>query len=88
MDPENTPQPKYFGVTFDMTLSYRPHIQNTKMNVVCRNNLLKKLYSSKRGTNTTKTTTMALCNPIAEYGAPVWVSSSHVDIMDPELNKV
>ena len=43
IDLENTAQPKYLGVTFDRTLSYKQHIQNTKMNVDTRNNLLKKL---------------------------------------------
>ena len=43
VDLENTAQPKYLGGTFDLTLSYKQHIQNTKMNVATRNNILKKL---------------------------------------------
>ena len=37
---ENTPHPKYLGVTLDRTLSYKEHIHNTKMKVATRNNLL------------------------------------------------
>ena len=40
---ENTPHPKYIGVTLDCTLGYKEHIHNTKMNVATRNNLLRKL---------------------------------------------
>ena len=38
-DLENTPHPKYLGVTLDRTLSYKQHIHNTKMKVATRNNL-------------------------------------------------
>ena len=50
-DLENTPHPKYLGVTLDRKLSYKQHIHNTKMKVATRNNLLRKLSSSKWGTN-------------------------------------
>ena len=32
-DLENTPHPKYLGVTLDRTLSYKKHIHDTKMKV-------------------------------------------------------
>ena len=80
---ENTAQPKYLGVTFDRTLSYKQHIQNIKMKVATRINLLKKLVCSKWRTNTGTTRTTAL----AEYVASVWARSSHTDILDPKLNK-
>ena len=44
---ENTPHPKYLGVTLDRTLGYKQHIHNTKMKVATRNNLLRKLSNSK-----------------------------------------
>ena len=50
-DLENTPHPKYLGVTLDRTLSYKQHIYNTKMKVATSNNLLRKLSSSKWGIN-------------------------------------
>ena len=42
VDIENTAQPKYLGVLFGGTLSYKQHLQNTKMKVATRNNILKK----------------------------------------------
>ena len=68
VDLGNTTHPKYLGVTLDRTLSYKHHIQNTKMKVATRNNLLKKLSNSKWGTNanTIRTTALALCYSIAE----------------------
>ena len=47
VDLENTTHPKYLGVTLDRTLSYKQHIQNTKMKVATHNNILKKLANSK-----------------------------------------
>ena len=44
---ENTPPPKYLGVTLDRTLSYKEHMHNTKMKVATGNNLLRKLSNSK-----------------------------------------
>ena len=42
IDLKNTTRPKYLGVTLDSTLNYKLHIQNTKMKVATRNNILKK----------------------------------------------
>ena len=64
----------YLGVTLDRTLSYKKHIHNTKIKVATRNNLLRKLSTSKWGANTStiRTTALALCYAVAEYAAPVW----------------
>ena len=86
---ENTPHPKYLGVTLDRTLSYKEHIHNTKMKVATRNNILRKLSTnSKWGANasTMRTTALALCYSVAEYAAPVWARSSHAQKLNPELN--
>ena len=85
---ENIPHPKYLGVMLDLTLSYKQHIHNTKMNVATRNNLLRKLSTSKWGTNasTIRTTALALCYSVAEYAAPVWTRSAHAYKLDSELN--
>ena len=48
---ENTTHPKYPGVTLDRSLSYKQHIQNTKMKVATRNNLLTIQVTSKWGEN-------------------------------------
>ena len=59
---ENTTHPKYLGVTLDRSLSYKQHIQNTKMKVATRNNILTKLATSKWGANPSniRTTAFAL----------------------------
>ena len=88
VDLENTTHPKYLGVTLDRTLNYKQHIQNTKIKVATRNNLLKKLANSKWGTNaSTIRTSLTLCYSIAEYAAPVWARSTYADILDLEQNK-
>ena len=76
------------GVTLDRTLSYKKHIHNTKMKVVTRNNLLKKLSNSKWGCNASsiRTTALALSYSAAEYAYPVWARSPHASKLDPELN--
>ena len=85
---ENTPHPKYLGVTLDHTLSYKEHMHNTKMKVATRNNLLRKLLNSKWGANgsTIRTTALALCYSVAEYVVLVWARSSHAQKLNPELN--
>ena len=86
---ENTTHPKYPGVTLDRSLSYKQHIQNTKMKVATRNNLLTKLVTSKWGVNpsTIRTTALALSYSTAEYAVPVWASSAHARNLDPKLNQ-
>ena len=76
---ENTTHPKYLDVTLDMSLSYKQHIQNTKMKVATRNNLLTKLATSKWGANpsTIRTTVLALNYSTAENAAPVLARSPH-----------
>ena len=58
---------------WDRTLSYKEHTQNTKIKMVTRNNLLRKLTNCKWGTNasTIRTTALALCYSVIEYAAPV-----------------
>ena len=85
---ENTTHQKNLGVTLERTLSYKEHTHNAKMKVATRNNLLRKLSNSKWGANasTIRTTALALCYSVAEYAAPVWARSSHVQELNPELN--
>ena len=66
----------------------KQHILNTKMKVATHNNLLKKLASSKWGTNarTIRTTALALCYFTAEYAAPVWERSSQANRPSQALN--
>ena len=85
---ENTPHPKYLGVTLDRTLSYKERIHNTKIKVANRNNLLRKLSNLKWGANasTIRTTALSLCYSVAEYATPVWARSSHAQKLNLELN--
>ena len=85
---ENTPHPKYLGVTLDRTLCYKQHIHNTKMKVATRNHLLRKLSNSKWGANanTIRTSALALSYSMAEYAAPVWARLPHAQILNTELN--
>ena len=86
---ENTAYPKYFGVTLDRSLFYKQHIQNTKMKVATRNNLLTKFATSKWGANpsTIRMTALALSYSTAKYAAPVWARSPHARNLDPGLNQ-
>ena len=87
-DLENTPHPKYLGITLNRALSYKQHIHNTKMKVATRNNLIRKMSSSKWGANasTIRTTALTLSYSVAEYAAPVWARSAHAYKLDTELN--
>ena len=46
---ENTPHPKYLGVTLDRTLSYKEHMHNTKMKVATRKQSTKKVVQIEMG---------------------------------------
>ena len=87
-DLENSPHPKYPGITLDRTLIHKQHIYNTKMKMATRNNLLKKVSNSKWGCNasTIRTTALTLSNSVAENAYPVWARSPHASKLDPELN--
>ena len=71
---ESTTHPKYLGVTLDRTITYKRHIQNTKMKVISCNNLLTKLATSKWRTDprTIRMNSLALSSSTSEYTAPVW----------------
>ena len=78
----NTPHHRY------RTLSYKQHIHNTKMKVATRNNLIRKLSSSKWGTNasTIRITALTQSYSGAEYAVPVWARSALAYKLDSELN--
>ena len=65
---EHTPSPIYLGVTLERTLSNSTHITKVKAKTAARNNVLRKLANSKRGSHpyTIKTTVLALCYATAE----------------------
>ncbi len=85
---KNCENPKYLGVTLDQTLTYKKHCENTKMKVEARNNIMRKLVSTKwgAGPRTLRTTTLALYYSTAEYGCAAWARFAHAKKVDIVLN--
>lgn len=82
------PTPRYLGVALDRTLSFKQHCLNTKQKVGTRNNLLRRLTSTKWGASpeVLRTTGLALSFSAAEYASPVWSRSAHTQLVDTALN--
>ena len=80
--------PVYLGVTLDRTLTFSAHINKLRGKIGSRNNLIKKLATSKWGADprTLRSSVLALCYSSAEYCAPVWSRSAHAKRIDPLLN--
>ena len=76
-------QPTFLGVTFDRTLSFKPHLTKTAARLKNRNNLLTKLPGSSWGADadTLRTSALALCYSVGEYCAPVWCRSAHTGLV-------
>ena len=81
--------PVYLGVTLDRTLSYKAHIEKTKKKVGTRNNIIRKVRTSKWGAtpNTLRLSALALCYSAAEYACPMWERSTHAKKLDATLNE-
>ena len=81
--------PVYLGVTLDRTLSNKAHIEKTKKKVGTRNNIIRKLRTSKWGATPTilRSSALALCYSAAEYACPVWERSTHAKKLDATLNE-
>ena len=84
----NTTTPVYLGVNLDRTTCYKTHIEKTKMKVNARNNIIRKLASSKWGckASTLRSSCLALCYSSAEYTCPVWIISTHARKLNPALH--
>ncbi|KAI5728797.1 hypothetical protein M8J77_021293 [Diaphorina citri] len=80
--------PKYLGMTLDRTLSYKSHLFNTAQKLKTRNNIIQKLCGSSWGSSAPvlRTSALGLVYSAAEYCAPVWINSSHVNLVDVQLN--
>jgi hypothetical protein len=61
--------PKYFGVTLDRTLTYKPHLEKSAMKVNARVNLVRRLDGTKwvSGAQTLRIAYLALVYSAAEY---------------------
>lgn len=80
--------PKYLGVTLDRTLSYKNHIEKLSKKLSSRVNIIRKLAGTNWGADaeTLKISSTSLVYSCAEYGAPVWLNSSHTHKVDVQLN--
>ena len=65
--------PMYLGVTLDRSLIFKKHVTKTKAKVSTRNNIVRKLTTSKWGSlsSVLRTTALALSFSAAEYACPV-----------------
>ena len=81
--------PVYLGITLDRTLSNNAHIEKTKKKVGTRNNIIRKLRTSKWGATPTtlRSSALALCYSAAEYACRVWERSTHAKKLDATLNE-
>ena len=68
---------------------YKAHIEKTKKKVGTRNNIIRKLRTSKWGATPTtlRSSALALCYSAAEYACPVWERSTHAKKLDATLNE-
>ena len=68
-------------------LSYRQHLTKMAGKLQSRNNLLMKLAGSSWGANanTLRSSALALCYSVTEYCCPVWQCSTHVSLVDAQL---
>ena len=80
--------PTYLGVKLDRTLSFKQHLDSVKGNTTARAALIRRLAGTTWGatTKTLRISTEALVFPAAEYCAPVWSRSPHVQKLDAALN--
>lgn len=81
--------PKYLGVTLDRSLTYKAQCKSLKMKVAARNNIIRKLVSSKWGARpeVLRGSALLLCFSAAEYGCSSWGRSTHANKVDIALNK-
>ncbi|KAE9527209.1 hypothetical protein AGLY_012907 [Aphis glycines] len=78
----NNHTPSYLGVTLDRTMTYKYHLTKVAAKIKTRNNIIRKLA------NTLRISAMALTYSVAEYCAPVWINSSHMNKIDTQLNAI
>ena len=81
--------PKYLGIILDRSLTYKQHLEATAHKIGKRNSILKKITGTSWGAHQTvlRTTALALSYSVAEYCAPVWNRSLHVDKIDGKLSE-
>ena len=82
------PNPKYFGVSLDRTLTYKKHTEKIGQKLKARNSILKKLTETtwRAHQTTLRTFALAFCYSTADFCAPVWKRSKHAKKIDIQLN--
>ena len=90
LDLDHYPNPIYFGVTLDRTLSFKKPALNSKAKINARNNILRKLTNSRWGAHpaiyTVRTTALAPCFSTAECACSSWGHSRHTGHVDIAQN--
>ena len=79
----------YLGVILDRSITFKEHVSKTRAKVSTRNNILRKLTTSKWGATpyVLRTSALALSYSAADYACPVWEHSAHAKRLDPVLNE-
>ena len=75
---------QYLGITLDRTLSFKPHLENLAKKIGLRVSIIRKLAGVNWGADaaTQRSSVLGLVYPCGEYGALVWLHSSHVYKVD------
>ena len=82
------PNPTYFGVKLDRSLTFRHHLVALRKKLSSRVTLLRRLVSLGQGTGakTLRIATLSLVYSTADYCAPVWCRSAHTYLIDSVFN--
>ena len=80
--------PTYLGLPLDRSLTFEPAMTKLSEKLKTRINLVQKLAGTGWGANgnTLRTAILSIVYSAAEYCAPAWYNSSHVDKVDTQLN--
>ena len=82
------PDPTYFGVKLDWSLTFRHHLEALRKKLSTRVALLRRLEGSgwDAGAKTLCISALSLVYSTAEYCVPVWCRSTHTRLIDSILN--
>ena len=81
--------PVCLGVTHDRSLTFKEHVDKTRATVSTRNNILRKLATSKWAATpyVLRTSALARSCSAAEYACPVWEQLADAKRLDPVPNE-
>lgn len=80
--------PRYLGVNFDRTLTFKQQLEAFKYKWKTQNNIISKLAGTswRCKANTLRNLALALVYSTAEYCAPAWSRSAHCKKIDTQMN--